>query len=409
MRLLILPAVLLLVEILAYQLLKRIFSDKKRRWLYIGSMIFFYGAFISVYVFHDRTVGQTQLTLWANGLLLLNAICKFILAVVAVAEDLVRFPLAIGRKMANPSTQSFQVPGRRKFVRQMGLGLMAVPFIGILDGISFGRFRFRVIKQTLFFPDLPAGLEGYTIMQLSDMHLGSIDNPEHLTEAVRLINETPADLMVMTGDLVNTMANECDVHLPWLNQIRDFKDGKWAVLGNHDYGEYVKWETEQEKHANFEGIKTAYAKSGFTLLNNAQQTIVRNDDRLHLIGVENWGRNFIQRGDLDKATGDLGAEDFKVLLSHDPSHWEDIVRLDDRHFQLTLSGHTHGMQFGIEIPGIRWSPVQWAYKHWAGIYQEASRYIYVNRGFGYHAYPGRVGIWPEITVFELKKGTNVSS
>lgn len=408
MRFILLPLILLVVEIVAFQLLRSLFKRRRQFWGYIAAMVLFYAAFFMVYIFHDRQLGQTTATLWANGFLLLNAISKLMLVIVASAEDIIRIPVMLVNKFRKPS-QPMQMPSRRKFVQQIGLGLMAVPFIGILDGVLFGRFRFRVLKHTLYFPDLPSEFDGYRVMQISDLHLGSINEPGHLEEALHLLNTTEADILVMTGDLVNTLATEVTPHLPWLNKIRQFTDGKWAILGNHDYGEYVPWPSEEEKNANFEAIKQAYKNSQLTLLNNAKHTVQRGDAQLHLVGVENWGRNFIQKGDLDRATGQLQADDFKILLSHDPSHWEEIVRNDARHYQLTLSGHTHGMQFGIEIPGMKWSPIQWYYAHWAGLYRENERYLYVNRGFGYHAYPGRVGIWPEITVFELKKGPNASS
>ncbi|RYG44249.1 MAG: metallophosphoesterase, partial [Chitinophagaceae bacterium] len=176
------------------------------------------------------------------------------------------------------------------------------------------------------------------------------------------------------------------------------------VLGNHDYGEYVDWDNPKDKVANFEAIKSLYGQIGHTLLLNKHQILEKDGQRIALVGVENWGINFKQAGDLNKASQGLGKDDFKILMSHDPSHWDAEVKRDNRHFQLTLAGHTHGLQFGIEIPGwIKWSPVQYVYKQWAGLYEHMGRYIYVNRGFGFHAYPGRVGIWPEITVLELKK------
>ena len=167
----------------------------------------------------------------------------------------------------------------------------------------------------------------------------------------------------------------------------------------------MDWDSEKEKAQNFEDVKETHAKIGFKLLLNEHTFIEQDSQKLAIVGVENWGKHFKKAGDLALASGNLSKTDFKILMSHDPSHWEYEVQNDDRHFQLTLSGHTHGMQFGIEIPGwIKWSPVQFAYKQWAGLYQNIGRQLYVNRGFGFHAYPGRVGIWPEITVFTLKKG-----
>jgi predicted MPP superfamily phosphohydrolase len=199
---------------------------------------------------------------------------------------------------------------------------------------------------------------------------------------------------------------------PWIdtfNRMETPAFGKFAVLGNHDYGEYIDWNSLKEKEENFKGIKALYGQIGFKLLLNEHLFINKGEDKLALVGVENWGHNFKQAGDLGKASQGLEKEDFKILMSHDPSHWEYRVKHDPKHFQLTLSGHTHGLQFGIEIPGvIRWSPAQYFYKQWAGLYENLGRYVYVNRGFGFHAYPGRVGIRPEITVIELKKRSNVA-
>jgi predicted MPP superfamily phosphohydrolase len=195
---------------------------------------------------------------------------------------------------------------------------------------------------------------------------------------------------------------------PWIsifNEISSPPFGKFSVLGNHDYGEYINWPSNQAKDANFIAIKNIHQKIGFELLLNENVEISKGNESIKVIGVENWGKSFKKAGDLKLASKGVEEEDFKILMSHDPSHWDYEVKDHNMNYHLTLSGHTHGLQFGIEIPGIfRWSPVQYVYKQWAGLYENESKYLYVNRGFGYHAYPGRVGIWPEITVITLKKG-----
>jgi predicted MPP superfamily phosphohydrolase len=184
------------------------------------------------------------------------------------------------------------------------------------------------------------------------------------------------------------------------------KDGMYSVLGNHDYGDYVRWDSEELKLQNLKDLQKVQKDIGFDLLMNESRFIEKEGQRIAIVGVENWGKDFKQKGDLKKASQTVDANDFKILMSHDPSHWEYQVIDDDYQYHLTLSGHTHGMQFGIEIPGwIKWSPVKWRYKYWAGIYEQKKQLINVNRGFGVLAYPGRVGIWPEITVIELKKGS----
>jgi predicted MPP superfamily phosphohydrolase len=192
-------------------------------------------------------------------------------------------------------------------------------------------------------------------------------------------------------------------------KIKEHKYGKYSVLGNHDYGEYISWPSEAAKEENFQNIKNLYGQIDFKLMLNEHTLIEKGNDKIALVGVENWGHNFKKVGDINLASANLTKEDFKILMSHDPSHWDYEVKNHDKNFQLTLSGHTHGMQFGIEIPGvIKWSPIQYIYKQWAGLYENMGRYVYVNRGFGFHAYSGRVGIMPEITVIELKKGKNVA-
>ncbi len=197
--------------------------------------------------------------------------------------------------------------------------------------------------------------------------------------------------------------------IPWKDLFGTLKakDGVFSVLGNHDYGDYVQWDSPEDKDENLENLKQIQKEMGYDLLCNESRFIEKDGQRIALLGVENWGKGgFKKAGDLTKASLRVDSNDFKILMSHDPSHWEEIVVSDDNHYHLTLSGHTHGMQFGIEIPGwIKWSPVKWRYKYWAGIYEESGQYINVNRGFGYLAYPGRVGIWPEVSVITLKKGS----
>ncbi len=301
------------------------------------------------------------------------------------------------------------MPERRRFVSQLALGIAAVPFLSLIYGMTIGKYNFKVLKQTLFFPDLPDAFEGFKITQISDIHSGSFDNPEKIQYAIDLVNEQNADMILFTGDIVNTHATEMHPWIDTFNGIKEHKFGKYSVLGNHDYGEYVDWPSKEAKEANFVAIKNLYGQIGFKLLLNENVKIKKGNDEIALIGVENWGKHFGERGDVNVASADLTKEDFKILMSHDPSHWEYVVKNHEKHFQLTLSGHTHGFQFGIEIPGVfKWSPVEYVYKQWAGLYENLGRYIYVNRGLGFHAYPGRVGIMPEITVFELKKGKIVA-
>jgi hypothetical protein len=282
--------------------------------------------------------------------------------------------------------------------------MAAIPFGAMLFGMYKGKYNFKVLKYTLEFDDLPDAFDGYRITQISDVHSGSFDNRNKIEYAVGLINQQKSDVLLFTGDMVNNMATEME---PWadLFSTLEAKDGKYSVLGNHDYGDYVEWDTEEAKQKNLDDLKKLQKDIGFDLLLNDSRFLEKGNDRIALVGVENWGKGgFKKAGDLTKAAEKISKDDFKILMSHDPTHWEEKVLADDYHYHLTLSGHTHGMQFGIEIPGwIKWSPAKWRYKHWAGIYNEGGEYINVNRGFGFLGYPGRVGIWPEITVITLKK------
>jgi predicted MPP superfamily phosphohydrolase len=321
-------------------------------------------------------------------------------------EDIVRFFVGIFMKVAG-SDQSFYMPSRRKFVSTIALGIAAIPFASLIYGMVQGKYNYKVLKYALEFDDLPDEFDGFTLTQISDVHSGSFDNHNKVEYAVNLINEQQSDVILFTGDLVNNIADEMNDWKQLFSTLKA-KEGVFSVLGNHDYGDYVKWENTTEKAKNLEKLKTLQKEMGWNLLLNENRYFERNGQKIALVGVENWGENgFKQAGDLDKACEGISDKDFKILMSHDPSHWQAKVKQDPRHFHLTLSGHTHGMQFGIEIPGIiKWSPIKYRYKNWAGIYEEFGRYINVNRGFGFLGYPGRVGIWPEITVIQLKKKQN---
>ena len=286
----------------------------------------------------------------------------------------------------------------------LAMGLAALPFGALLYGMYRGKYNYRVLRYELAFKDLPNAFHNYRITQISDVHSGSFDNRDKIAYGVELINQQQSDVIFFTGDLVNNKTSEM---LPWTDLFSTLQapDGVYSILGNHDYGDYIEWNTVEEKLKNLEDLKELQRSMGFDLLLNEHRYLERNGDRIALVGVENWGRGgFKKAGDLDRAVKNIDPKDFKILLSHDPSHWEDMVIHHPLHFHLTLSGHTHGMQFGIEIPGwIKWSPVKWRYKYWAGIYEEIGQFINVNRGFGFLGYPGRVGIWPEITVITLKK------
>ena len=407
-RFLIVFILIALVEVYAFQAIKTI---TKSKWVLIAYIVF--SVVVVLFIAYelmkfDRSVGQTKMTLITLGLLLLVFLPKLVLTFVMLMEDVLRLMMGTVTHFMGHNSDSF-LPARRKFVSQVALGLAAVPFLSLLYGMTVGKYNFKVIKQTLFFPDLPDAFDGFKVTQISDIHSGSFDNEEKIKYAIDLINEQQSDLMLFTGDIVNARADEMHPWITIFNGMKKFEYGKYSILGNHDYGAYLDWKSEKAKADNFDEIKDLHRQIDFKLLLNENVKIKKGNDEIALIGVENWGKHFGEFGDIDKAAENVNPSDFKILMSHDPSHWEYIVKKHPKNVQLTLSGHTHGMQFGIEIPGFfKWSLAQYMYKQWAGLYNEFGRYVYVNRGFGFHAYPGRVGIMPEITVFELKKGNSVA-
>jgi predicted MPP superfamily phosphohydrolase len=407
-RLIILFVIIAIVELYAFQVIKTV---TKSKWILIVYAVISVAAIVFItyeLMKYDRSVGQTKTTLITLGLLLLILLPKLVLTFVLLLEDVTRILIGTVTHFMGHNSDSF-LPERRKFVSQVAIGLAAVPFLSLIYGMTIGKYNYKVIRQTLFFPDLPDAFEGFKITQISDVHSGSFDDENKIRYAIDLINEQEADLLLFTGDIVNAKADE--MH-PWIDIFKGIKKheyGKYSVLGNHDYGAYLVWKSEKAKAENFVAIKDLHRQIDFKLMLNENVKIKKGKDEIALIGVENWGKHFGEFGDIDKATENVTATDFKILMSHDPSHWEYIVKQHPKNIQLTLSGHTHGMQFGIEIPGyFKWSLAKYIYKQWAGLYEEFGRYVYVNRGFGFHAYPGRVGIMPEITVFELKKGNIVA-
>jgi uncharacterized protein len=399
--LIILVIVIVAVEIYTFQAFKTISKNKWVRFSFIAVSAAVYINFLITMLTYDRGNGQTPRFQMAMGLMLTLAIPKLVVIVFLFGEDVYRWIVKLISAVSSGETKS--IPSRRKFISQLALGIATIPFVSFIYGIIQGKYNYKVIKYQLSFDDLPVAFDGYTITQISDIHSGSFTNREKIQYGVDLINEQQSDLLLFTGDIVNNKADEMD---DWIDVFDKLvaKEGKYAILGNHDYGDYMDWKTPQDKIDNFEKVKNIHKKIGFDLLLDEHRYIEKNGERIALLGVENWGKGFNQAGDLGKASSGIQKDDFKILMSHDPSHWQEKVKKDDFNYHLTLSGHTHGLQMGIEIPGfLKWSPSQYVYKQWAGLYEEFGRFINVNRGFGYHAFPGRVGIWPEITVIELKK------
>jgi len=394
-------ALLLIIEVYALQAFRELFPRKAVSIIYNVASTLVYGMLIGSFMMEVKGGTFAQPRGFFMGLFLSFIVAKLIILPFVFFEDVARVSQFIFQKFFSTEKQHF--PSRRAFVSTIALGLAAIPFAGILYGMFKGKYNFKVLNYKLAFDDLPLAFEGLKVLQISDIHSGSFDKKKKVDYGIELINKQNADLILFTGDLVNNLASEMDAWKDSFSKIRA-KHGVFSVLGNHDYGDYHNWNSQSEKQKNFEALLKVHKEMGWQMLRNEHTYIEKDKQKLHIVGVENWGKGgFKQAGDLDKASQNLTDKDFKILLSHDPSHWDEVVKTHPKHFQLTLSGHTHGMQFGIEIPGwFKWSPVQYRYKQWAGIYKQENRLLNVNRGFGYLAYPGRVGIWPEITILELK-------
>ncbi len=400
-------AIYVLVDVYTFQAIKTLTAKK---WVHIG---FFLVSLVVLVAFIVSITGMggsrnmTPFIMYSFGFFITLFMPKLLLIVVVLfGEDLYRLVMGLYSKLFRKE-QKFYMPERRRFISMMALGLAALPFGALLYGMFKGRYNYKVLSYNLTFDDLPDAFDGYTITQISDIHSGSFTNAEMVAYAVDLVNKQKSDIILFTGDLVNDMATEME---PWKDVFASIKapDGVYSVLGNHDYGDYFTWPDEKLKAQNLVDIKELQAKMGWKLLLNEHTYITKGDSKIALVGVENWGKGrFKKAGDLNKAVDGIDDSDFKILMSHDPSHWREEVLPHKKKIHLTLSGHTHGMQFGFEIPGFfKWSPVKYQYKEWAGIYKEGKDFLNVNRGFGYIGYPGRVGIWPEISVITLKKGSN---
>ncbi|MGV3504564.1 MAG: metallophosphoesterase [Adhaeribacter sp.] len=334
--------------------------------------------------------------------------CKMVVVLFLLVDDGMRLAkylfISLSPASTGPQPASAEALSRSAFLSKLGFLAAGIPLVAFVYGMVRGAYNYQVKRITLKTPKLPPAFDGYRILQISDLHTGSFPGPEPLQKAVELINQQGADLIFFTGDLVNNIASEVTMHQPALSQLKA-KDGVYSVLGNHDYGDYVSWDSRQAKEQNLETLKQTHKQMGWRLLLNESASIHRQGERLAVIGVENWSTrmNFPKYGDLARAYAGAAGAPFKILLSHDPSHWDGEINRQYPDIDLTLSGHTHGMQFGVNIPGFRWSPVQYVYKQWAGLYQKGSQFLYVNTGLGFLGYPGRVGFLPEITVIELKR------
>jgi len=374
---------------------------------FIYWLISFIIYFIIVYVFinYEKRTPSVHFNndIIISSFVFVIFISKFFALCPIILDDILRLFRLIFKVFSNYENNNtgFAID-RFDFLKKTSLFLGSAFFLTLLSGMKFGRYNFKVKNINIYIKNWSSELNGLKIVQISDLHLGGFNSIEKLDEVVNMINDQEPDIFVFTGDLVNNYFNEA---VPYINSLKKIKAkyGKYSVLGNHDYCDYVGWKRSSKKWKdNFKGMLSLHKEIGFDLLLDESREININNNKFNLVGVENWGAgNFNKDGDLEKATFSIDIKLPTILLSHDPSHWMSQVVGFPKRIDLQLAGHTHGMQFGIDIPRIKWSPVKWRYKQWSGLYENNSKYIYVNAGIGHLAYAGRVGIMPEITVLHI--------
>jgi predicted MPP superfamily phosphohydrolase len=408
-------AVLILIDLYVFQAIKAT-AEQRSVWMQKAIYIIFWG--ISLFTilivimsgFVDFYAWPKAFRQYAFGIIATIYLSKLVVLPFLMIDDVIRvFTWLISLFGSNKTgVDGLPMPSsggisRIRFLSYLGVGLASIPFLTLMYGMLYGKYQYRVRRLTLKYPQLPSGFDGIRIVQFSDFHIGSFMSPEHVEKAISLINAQNPDLILFTGDLVNDRASEVEEFKSIIKKLHA-PMGIYSILGNHDYGDYFQWENMEQKRDNMERLKLHQKEMGWTLLLNENLEINIKEQKISLIGVENWSAvgRFPKYGNLKQAMNGVDPSSFQILLSHDPSHWQAEVVPEFPGIHLTLSGHTHGMQFGVEIPGFKWSPVQYVYKFWAGLYNEGKQHLYVNRGLGFIGYPGRVGILPEITVFELK-------
>ncbi len=396
--------ILIVLQWYSFQAVKTLTSQKWIWACYFVAVVLIIGNLVVHTLVLERSVVMEPRLMYAIGFFISLFVFQMIITLILLSEDVFRIPQTIYAYFSKFPGQTEFAPARRAFVSKLAIGIASIPLVSLLYGMYHGKYNYKVLKYTLTFDDLPEAFDGFTLTQISDLHSGSFDNVEKVNYGIDLVNQQNSEVIFFTGDLVNNKTAEV---LPWMEHFSKLSApyGVYSVLGNHDYGDYTQWKTNDEKSNNFRTLCDVQKEMGWDLLLNESRFIEKSGERIALVGVENWGMGGFKRaGDLNKSLAQVSDSDFKILLSHDPSHWEAEVLPHPYKIHLTLSGHTHGMQFGIDIPGwFKWSPVQWRYKQWAGLYEQNQQHINVNRGFGFLAYPGRVGMWPEISVITLKR------
>lgn len=376
-------------------------------------------AFFAYHLSPPDLLGQ-RLRMFIMVGIFMNYFSKMFMILTLFIDDLVRGVqwtlLKIKGPMPAPEAASPTLPdaveatqgnpiSRSEFLAQAGIVMATVPFLGMSYGILSGAHDYRIRRVKVVLPNLPKAFDGLKIAQLSDIHSGSFFHKKAVEGGVDMLLAEKPDVVLFTGDLVNNVASEMRSYQDVFSRVKA-PMGVYSVLGNHDYGDYVAWSSNEAKARNLADLKATHGRMGWNLLMNEHRMLEQGGEKIAIIGIENWGAKarFPKYGQLELAHAGTEEAAVKLLLSHDPSHWDAQVRSEFPDIDIQFAGHTHGMQFGVEIGGFKWSPVQYVYEQWAGLYQQANQYLYVNRGFGYLGFPGRIGILPEITIMELKRG-----
>jgi hypothetical protein len=401
--------VLLAIDWYAFQAFRQLFpaDGSWRKFLIYAYWVLSVG--LLVLLFSIRLTGLSAqyrlLMVFSMSVFFILLLSKLILSLFLLAEDGFRFLSFAFNWIKSKFWQDAKVysPGRSAALAKIAAGIAAVPVVSLVYGMVKGAYRYRIHRHNLVIKGLPAAFDGFRLVQISDVHAGSFYDPEAVRHGIEMLMKEKPDMVFFTGDLVNNEASEFDSYREIFAEIQA-SFGVFSVLGNHDYGDYKAWDSPEAKEQNMQDLKIHFRKMGWRLLMDEHVQVEKEGQRITVAGIQNWGArgNFPKYGDLKKAVKGVEKDSVLLLLSHDPSHWEAQVLPEFPQVSAMFSGHTHGMQFGVEIPGFRWSPVQYFYKQWAGLYEKNGQKLYVNRGFGFLGYPGRFGIWPEITSFILR-------
>ncbi len=372
------------------------------------SFNFVFALYAIILIIIEKNSAEPDYIIYRSYFMLAGAVMlvyfpKIFFSVFLLIEAIIRgIALLLNRIFKSSEISVFKKIAALKIFSITGLVIFILTFFIILQGMLIGRTDFHTTHVVVPFKNLPKSFEGLKIAQISDMHLGSFNDSLDVRKGIELLMNEKPDIIFFTGDLINNQAEEAEIMLPELKRLHA-PMGIYAILGNHDMSDYRRWKTIEEKTENISDLIKVEEKAGFVMLRNRNVILRKNKDSIALIGVDNWGKPpFRKYGNLPKAMKGVENVAFKILLSHDPSHWDAEVE-GKNNIDLTLSGHTHAMQLGINCFGIFWSPVSWKYPHWAGLYKDGLQYLYVNRGFGYIGFPGRIGMTPEITIIELTK------